>query len=138
MPQSSSDIRTAYDLAASAYADSFLDELLHKPRDVEHLQQFAALVGRGQRVLDLGCGPGHTTAHLASLGLKPVGVDLSPEMIAKARELFPGEDFTVGDFFSTGRSRLFRCRDPCLLLHCSFANGPTGCCVPRDVSRIET
>lgn len=99
MPQSDADIRTAYDLAASAFADRFRDELTHKPRDVELLQQFAASVETGQRVLDLGCGPGHTTAHLASLGLKPTGVDLSPKMVSKASALFPGVDFTVGNLF---------------------------------------
>ena len=99
MPQSLIDIRNAYDAAAEAYAASFLDELLHKPRDVELLQQFASSVGLGQRVLDLGCGPGHTTAHLALSGLRSTGVDLSPQMIAKALALFPQVDFTVGDFF---------------------------------------
>ena len=99
MSQSLTDIRTAYDLAANAYADKFLNELQHKPRDVELLKQFAKSVGTGNRVLDLGCGPGHTTAYLNSLGLKPVGVDLSPEMIAKAAELFTNVDFAVGNFF---------------------------------------
>ena len=92
-------IQAAYDLAADAYADKFVDELQHKPRDIELLQQFASIVGRGQTVLDLGCGPGHTTAHLASLGVNPVGIDLSPQMITKAQTLFPNIDFEVGDFF---------------------------------------
>jgi SAM-dependent methyltransferase len=99
MPQSPKEIQGAYDAAADTYADRFLNELEYKPRDVELLQQFVSIVGPGQRVLDLGCGPGHTTAHLSSLGLKPVGVDLSPEMIAKAASLFPTVDFTTGDFF---------------------------------------
>lgn len=99
MPQSLTDIRNAYDAAAEAYAGAFLNELLHKPRDIELLRQFASSVGIGQRVLDLGCGPGHTTAHLALLGLRSTGVDLSPQMIAKASALFPQVDFTVGDFF---------------------------------------
>lgn len=99
MPQTLKDIRAAYDLAAAAFAEKFLDELRHKPRDIELLKEFAAAVGPGQRVLDLGCGPGHTTAHLASLGLQPVGVDLSPQMIAKATALFPEVEFMVGNFF---------------------------------------
>lgn len=98
MPQSLNDIRTAYDLASEAYVEKFIDELNHKPRDLELLQEFASLVGAGNRVLDLGCGPGHTTAQLASLGLKAVGVDLSSEMAAKATKLFPNVDFTTGDF----------------------------------------
>ena len=93
------EIRIAYDLAAAAYADKFLDELTYKPSDVDLLNQFALSVGTGQRVLDIGCGPGHTTAHLASLGLTPIGVDLSPEMVAKAKSLFPDLEFMVGDFF---------------------------------------
>jgi len=99
MPQSLNDIRSAYDLASEAYAEAFIDELRHKPRDRELLQQFAVSVGNGRKVLDLGCGPGHTTAHLDSLGLSPIGIDLSPEMIAKASSLFPGLSFEVSDFF---------------------------------------
>ncbi len=99
MTQSRSEIRAAYDTASQAYADSFLDEMQHKPADVELLKQFVSLVGDGNRVLDLGCGPGHTTAHLDSLGITPIGVDLSPQMIAKASTLFPHLEFTVGDFF---------------------------------------
>lgn len=99
MAQSLTDIRSAYDQAASAYAAKFLDELRHKPRDRELLQRFASIVGRGGGVLDLGCGPGHTTAYLAGLGLRPTGVDLSPGMIAKARAHFADISFTVGSFF---------------------------------------
>lgn len=98
MPQSLNDIRSAYDLASKAYAEIFLDELRHKPRDLELLQQFALLVGKEHKVLDLGCGPGHTTAHLASLGLNPTGIDLSPQMVATATSLFPRISFAVGDF----------------------------------------
>lgn len=98
MSQSLSDIRGAYDAAAQPYAEKFLDELQHKPLDRELLNRFAMSIGNGKRVIDLGCGPGHTTAHLASLGLTPTGVDLSPKMIAKAQSLFPELEFTVGDF----------------------------------------
>ncbi len=85
-------------MASGAYARQFANELEHKPADVTLLRQFASLVGDGGLVLDLGCGPGHTTAHLASLGLRPTGVDLSPQMIAQATRLFPNVDFKVGDF----------------------------------------
>lgn len=100
MPQSLNEIRAAYNLAAKAYADLFIIELREKPLDVEWLRQFASSIGHGQPVLDLGCGPGHTTAHLASLGLRPTGVDLSEGMIATAKSLFPHVDFRVGDFFN--------------------------------------
>jgi SAM-dependent methyltransferase len=92
--------RAAYDMACDAYAQKFVNELDHKPFDCELLRRFAALVGAQRPVLDLGCGPGHTTAHLTALGLKATGVDLSPRMIEKAAELFPQSRFAVGDFLS--------------------------------------
>ncbi len=50
-------------------------------------------------VVDLGCGPGNLTALLAARwpGADVLGVDSSPEMIAKARDAQPGIDFRVGD-----------------------------------------
>lgn len=41
-------------------------------------------LGRGERVLDLGCGPGFHLEALAARGLRPVGVDLSPSLLALA------------------------------------------------------
>ena len=98
MPQSLTEIRSAYDLASGAYAEAFIDELRQKPRDRELLRQFASSIAPGQKVLDLGCGPGHTTHHLRSLGLTPAGIDISPKMIATANSLFPQVAFSVGDF----------------------------------------
>ncbi|GLX52000.1 hypothetical protein Shyhy01_49500 [Streptomyces hygroscopicus subsp. hygroscopicus] len=40
----------------------------------------------GQRVLDLGCGKGGNLAHLAALGARAVGVDVSPAQLSAARE----------------------------------------------------
>jgi SAM-dependent methyltransferase len=54
----------------------------------------------GQRVLDVGCGPGAYLERLAALdvgGLRLVGADLSPGMLAEARGRVPVAAFTVGD-----------------------------------------
>jgi trans-aconitate 2-methyltransferase len=53
---------------------------------------------RPQTVVDLGCGPGNLTALLARRwpGADVLGIDSSPEMIGKAREL-PGIRFQVAD-----------------------------------------
>ena len=91
-------IQQAYDSSAEAYAEKFLNELEHKPLDRQLLGRFAASVGNAARVLDLGCGPGHTTSYLASLGLDPLGLDLAPGMIAQANGSFPSLRFEVGDF----------------------------------------
>ena len=44
-----------------------------------------ALFGRGDRVLDLGCGTGEDALTLAARGVRVVGIDPSPERIARAR-----------------------------------------------------
>lgn len=41
------------------------------------------------RLIDLGCGTGRLCRHFAARGFDCVGVDLSDEMLAKARELSP-------------------------------------------------
>jgi SAM-dependent methyltransferase len=45
-----------------------------------------ALFRRGDRVLDLGCGTGEDALMLAARGVRVVGIDASPERIARARE----------------------------------------------------
>src|SRR5437773_12245398 len=40
----------------------------------------------GERVLDVGCGPGRHAFALARLGIDVVGVDLSEDFIALARD----------------------------------------------------
>jgi len=54
------------------------------------------LTGLAGPVLDLGCGPGHWTAHLHALGVDVAGVDLVPEFVAHARARHPGPDFRLG------------------------------------------
>jgi len=45
-----------------------------------------ALFRRGDRVLELGCGTGEDALTLAARGVRVVGIDASPERIARARE----------------------------------------------------
>lgn len=49
--------------------------------------------------VDLGCGPGNSTEALRTHlpGAQVTGIDLSPEMVAAARERLPGVRFEVGD-----------------------------------------
>jgi SAM-dependent methyltransferase len=51
------------------------------------------LTGLSGPVLDLGCGPGHWTAYLHSLGARVTGVDMVPEFIAHAQATHPGPEF---------------------------------------------
>ncbi|MFJ4850815.1 MULTISPECIES: class I SAM-dependent DNA methyltransferase [unclassified Streptomyces] len=90
--------REAYDAVAALYAERFRDELRNRPLDRAALRAFAETVrasGDGQ-VADLGCGPGHVTAHLHALGLPVFGVDASAAMVASARRSYPDLRFDVG------------------------------------------
>lgn len=50
----------------------------------------------GERVLDLGCGPGHLTRALADRGAQVVGVDASSAMLDDARAAYPELTFQLG------------------------------------------
>ncbi|MFC8047836.1 class I SAM-dependent methyltransferase [Nocardia sp. NPDC057353] len=83
----------------------------HSPRYIERFRKLAArgedIVGearlidamlpRGSRVLDAGCGPGRVGGYLHSVGHTVVGVDVDPVLIAAAEADHPGPTWLVGD-----------------------------------------
>jgi SAM-dependent methyltransferase len=91
------DARTSYDTVADGYADFVRDALAAEPYLRAALALFAELVHAdgGGPVADVGCGPGHVTAHLHQLGVDAFGIDLSPAMIDLARRDHPGLRFEV-------------------------------------------
>ena len=54
-------------------------------------------IRRGARFLDVACGPGYLAAAAARSGADVAGVDFSVAMVDKARRVFPGLEFRVGD-----------------------------------------
>ncbi|WP_412537896.1 class I SAM-dependent methyltransferase [Longispora sp. K20-0274] len=92
------DTRTSYDTVAANYADQVRDVLPDKPYLLAVLALLADLVRAdgGGPVADVGCGPGHVTAHLRGLGVDAFGIDLSPVMVDVARRDHPGLRFEVG------------------------------------------
>ncbi|MGA4837830.1 methyltransferase domain-containing protein [Streptomyces sp. G45] len=91
-------IRESYDTIAVDYAQQVTKPAELDPVSRALLAAFAEVVaeaGRGP-VVDVGCGPGHVTAHLAALGVPVSGVDLSPKMVEQARRAYPHLDFAVG------------------------------------------
>ena len=91
-------IRESYDTVAAAYLT-----VVKRPTELDPLSRalltaFAEVVRTDDLgpVADLGCGPGLVTAHLADLGVRVFGVDLSPRMIELAQRARPGLDFRVG------------------------------------------
>lgn len=97
-PSTSHDTRAAYDAVAGLYAELFGNVLETLPLERAVLAAFAELVRAHDAgpVADLGCGPGHVTAHLHALGLTAFGIDLSPAMIALARQAHPDLRFDEG------------------------------------------
>ncbi|MFV2176174.1 class I SAM-dependent DNA methyltransferase [Actinomadura sp. LOL_016] len=92
------ETRSAYDAITPLYAELFSDVRRHHPVDRALIAAFAETVEG--RVADLGCGPGHYTAHLRALGVDAFGVDLSPAMIAHARKAHPDVRFAEGSMTS--------------------------------------
>lgn len=87
--------RAAYDAIARAYDAQFRDELDGKPFDRGLLEGFVALAGPGV-IADVGCGPGQVTRFLAERHAGMTGVDLSPAMVAIARQRDPGRPYVAG------------------------------------------
>lgn len=92
------ETRTSYDTVAVSYAGQLRDALAVKPYLRAALTLFADEVraAGGGPVADVGCGPGHVTAHLHALGVDVFGIDLSPGMIDVARRDHSGPRFEVG------------------------------------------
>jgi tRNA-Thr(GGU) m(6)t(6)A37 methyltransferase TsaA len=94
-PGESMATRRSYDRVAERYADELSAELVGKPLDRGLLDALAQLSAPGVMV-DVGCGPGHVTAHLAQRRMPVVGLDLSPVMCSVARRA-TGLAFGAGD-----------------------------------------
>ncbi|HLL65802.1 MAG TPA: class I SAM-dependent methyltransferase [Micromonosporaceae bacterium] len=56
-----------------------------------------AMVPRGSRILDAGCGTGRVGSFLATAGHQVIGVDVDPILIAAAAQDNPGPRWMVGD-----------------------------------------
>jgi len=52
---------------------------------------------RGRKAIDFGCGTGRSTRFLQRLGFDVVGVDISEDMLKKARELDPEGDYRLNE-----------------------------------------
>src|SRR3974390_3500651 len=93
-------IRHSYDALAERYSAQLGDELVHKPLDRALLGALVEQTPPGTPVADLGCGPGHVAAWLAAQGLRAVGIDMSPGMVAVGRREHPEVEFRQGDLLS--------------------------------------
>ncbi|MDO3701574.1 class I SAM-dependent methyltransferase [Micromonospora sp. C28SCA-DRY-2] len=87
-------VRQAYGSVAELYIELFGTRQQVHPDDLAFIGRH--LAGRPGTVLDLGCGPGHITDYLRSLGADATGIDMVPEFIAHARAAHPGGSYQLG------------------------------------------
>ena len=87
------NVRDFYNKTAQQWADRFYADDEHSSVLVEFMKD----LHRGARVLDLCCGAGYDARRLAEMGASVVGIDLSEESIAIARDRNPSIPFYVGN-----------------------------------------
>jgi SAM-dependent methyltransferase len=89
-------VTAAYDAVAVQYAEFVRDVWDGDALDRAAWTAFADYVRGHGPVADVGCGPGHLTAHLSSLGVDAFGVDVSSAMVSLARAAHPSLRFDEG------------------------------------------
>jgi SAM-dependent methyltransferase len=87
-------VRDAYASVADLYIDLFGTSQKVHPDDLAFIERHLTI--RPGAVLDLGCGPGHITGHLRSLGVDATGIDVVPEFIAHAKATHPDGRYLLG------------------------------------------
>lgn len=85
-----------WDVHAASYNEQ-IDGLEPELRKATMALLASARIGPGMRVLDVACGPGHTTAAATEAGADALGIDASAQMIRHASTRFPHSRFEVGD-----------------------------------------
>jgi 2-polyprenyl-3-methyl-5-hydroxy-6-metoxy-1,4-benzoquinol methylase len=98
---------TAYDEGHSAWYIERFRRLAAAGDDLDGEARFVdAMLPRGARVLDAGCGPGRVGAALHARGHTVVGVDVDPALIEAAQADHPGPRWLVGDLASLDMASL--------------------------------
>jgi len=87
--------RQSYDNTASLYQQNTI-----KLGPEIKAKVFFSYLPPHSKILDLGCGPGRDAQYFVEKGHEVVGVDISPQMIALARESVPKAQFFVSDIES--------------------------------------
>ncbi|MGG7099321.1 class I SAM-dependent methyltransferase [Rhodococcus sp. 24CO] len=96
-PSQWEEITAADPTHSSRYVERFRTMAAEGNDIVGEARLIDAMLGRGGRVLDAGCGPGRLGGHLHEAGHEVVGVDVDPVLIAAAEEDHPGPTWLVGD-----------------------------------------
>ena len=66
------------------------------------MRPYIETLPKGARLLDGGCGLGEWTAFFSRQGYPTLGLDLSVDTVAQLGDVFPDQQFAVGDIRATG------------------------------------
>lgn len=91
------EVKVAYDKIAADYAQRSFEPDEEESAEHKILNLFLQQV-QG-KVCDMGCGPGHNVRYVHDLGMPVMGVDLSPGMIAEARQRNPDLEFLEASMY---------------------------------------
>ncbi len=86
-------VRRAYGVQAERYIELFGATGQVHVEDLAFITQHLSV--RPGAVLDVGCGPGHLTEHLRSLGVDASGIDVVPEFVEHARATHPNGSYAL-------------------------------------------
>ena len=95
-----SKVKDFYNLIVDQYTKDCFDELDRKPFDRSILQRFSQLIKTHGKVYDIGCGPGEIARCIKDLGVDVTGIDLSENMVVKAKKLCPDIKFEQGNMLN--------------------------------------
>lgn len=97
--------KTGDDIYDTFYADLYDDLVYSSSKNNFDIGEITALTSKDAPeknvMLDVGSGTGHHVGALSKTGAKVVGLDISPSMVKKATENYPGLDFRVGNALDT-------------------------------------
>ncbi|WP_155387997.1 class I SAM-dependent methyltransferase [Catellatospora paridis] len=91
-------VRDAYASVADLYISLFGTIEQVPADDLAFIERHLSI--RPGAVLDLGCGPGHITGHLRSLGVDATGIDPVTHFIAHAKATHPDGSYRLGSMNS--------------------------------------
>lgn len=98
MPSPDADAaRRFYDEVTDTYAEHLPGTEAELPLDLAMIRHLLDLVPEGGRVLDAGCGAGRLLPLLASRGARVEGIDISADMVRRARQDHPGHPIAVAE-----------------------------------------
>lgn len=83
----------------NAISSIYVEEATLDHEDKSYIDSFLETIS-GNKILDLGCGPGILSKYLSDLGYDVTGVDFAEQMISIARGIAPKANFIVSDIAS--------------------------------------